>query len=115
MWQKILQAIERPGLQQFRGAFLFLQGKNLKCLTKDSTWGEMTSRFDEYWGGAIAESYMTSDTYFDVGKEVCPVQKSCVAGEREVEDGEDDTLATTLVWKRCCLETYSEWMQGWRS
>ena len=42
MWQKILQAIERPGLQQFRGAFLFLQGKNLKCLTKDSTWGEMT-------------------------------------------------------------------------
>ena len=29
---------------------LFLQGKNLKCLTKDSTWVEITSRFDEYWG-----------------------------------------------------------------
>ena len=37
MWETILQAVERPGLQQFRGVFLFLQGKNLECLTKDST------------------------------------------------------------------------------
>ncbi|KAH7341167.1 hypothetical protein BKA66DRAFT_448341 [Pyrenochaeta sp. MPI-SDFR-AT-0127] len=113
MWATILQAVERPGLHQFRGVFLFLQGKNLKCLPKDSTWREMTSRFDKYWTEAVTERYITSDAYLDVGKEVCSAQESHVAPINEAEDGEDETLATTLMWKRCCLETYSEWMQGW--
>ncbi|KAI1671853.1 hypothetical protein L13192_02712 [Pyrenophora tritici-repentis] len=115
MWEDILQAIERPGLQQFRGAFLFLQGKNLKCLTKDLNWGAMTSRFNKYWGEAVAESHMTSNAYFDVGKEVCPILRSHIASKDEEEGGEHEILAKTLLWKRCCLETYSEWMKSWHS
>jgi hypothetical protein len=113
IWETILQTVERPGLQHFRGVFIFSHGKNLKCLTKDSTWGKMTSRFKEYWTGAVAENYMTADAYIDVGKEVCSAQESRIVCEDEVAVGEDETLAKTLMWKRCCLETYSEWMQSW--
>ncbi|PVH90217.1 hypothetical protein DM02DRAFT_665366 [Periconia macrospinosa] len=113
IWHTILQAVERPGMQHFRGVFLFFHGKNLKCLTKDSTWRNMISRFNEYWTGAVTESYITSETYIDVGKEVCPAQTSRCTFEVGAEDGEDETLAKTLMWKRCCLEAYSEWMQGW--
>lgn len=113
--ETILQAAERPRLQQFRSVFLFLQGKNLKCLTKDSTQREMTLRFNKYQTRAIIERYITSDTYFNVGKEVCPARESRVAPINGAEEGEGETLATTLIQKRCCLETYSEQMQGQHS
>lgn len=59
---------------------ILINGKNLKILTKDMTWGEMTSRFQNCWADAVVEAYMTPEFYFDVGKEVCPAQKSRVAG-----------------------------------
>ncbi|PVH90385.1 hypothetical protein DM02DRAFT_547899, partial [Periconia macrospinosa] len=109
VWEAILQAVERPGLQHFRGVFLFCHGKNLKCLTKDSTWRDMTSRFGKYWTNAVVESYMTSDAYIDVGKELCPAQGSSI--QCEEMDNNHEGVAKTLLWKRCCLDTYNEWIR----
>ncbi|KAJ4288629.1 hypothetical protein N0V90_011866 [Kalmusia sp. IMI 367209] len=111
LYREEQQAIERPGLQHFRGVFLFCHSKILKCLTKDSTWRDMTSCFDEYWTKAVVENYMTSDAYIDVGKELCPAQGSSIRRE-EMDDGEHKGVAKTLLWKRCCLDTYNEWMRG---
>ncbi|PVH90417.1 hypothetical protein DM02DRAFT_665119 [Periconia macrospinosa] len=112
VWDTILQAAERPGLRHFRGVFLFCHGKNLKCLTKDPTWRNMTSRFDEYCTKAVVEGYMTSDAYIDVGKELCPARGSGVTCEEKTNNSEDEVAAKTLLWKRCCLDAYSEWMQA---
>lgn len=56
---------------------------------------------------------MTPEFYFDVGKEVCPAQKSRVIGiwvENESDENgvqlEGEALAETLLWKKCCLETF---------
>ncbi|PVH90971.1 hypothetical protein DM02DRAFT_664466 [Periconia macrospinosa] len=103
-WDTILQAVERPDLRHFRGIFLFCHDKNLKCLTKDSTWRNMTSRFDEYWTKAVVEGYMTSDAYIDVGKELCPARGSGVTCEEKTNNSEDEVAAKMLLWKKCCLD-----------
>ncbi|KAH7012026.1 hypothetical protein B0J12DRAFT_733727 [Macrophomina phaseolina] len=120
IWQTILRTVQTPGLRQFRDVLILINGKNLKTLTKGLTWEEMTSRFQNCWTDSIAEAYITPEFYFDVGKEVCPVQKSRVARTRvENEAGEDgiqregEAPAETLLWKRCCLETFGNWIQGY--
>jgi hypothetical protein len=108
VWQTILDTIQRPGLQQFRDVTIFFQVKNLKTLTKDATWEAMMTRFQKYWTGAIDEAHITSEFYFDVGKEVCPGQRSRVNRTKD----EEDEPAETLMWRRCCLETYGDRIQG---
>ncbi|KAH6955949.1 hypothetical protein BKA56DRAFT_663112 [Ilyonectria sp. MPI-CAGE-AT-0026] len=69
VWANILTSVREPGFQQFQDVTILLQAKNLKVLTKDVTWGKMVSRFQKYWANAIDESHITTDLYFDVGKE----------------------------------------------
>lgn len=68
---------------------ILINGKNLKTLTKDLRWEGVTSRFPNFWTDTVAEAYITPEFYFDVGKEVCPVQKSRVACTW-VEDKSDE-------------------------
>ena len=56
-----------------------LEAKNLKVLTKDTTWERMMRRFDKHWLSAVDEDYVTSDFYFDIATEICPMQASRVA------------------------------------
>ena len=120
IWETILEAVQRPGLQQFRDVTILFQAKNLKTLTKDVTWEAMMTRFQKYWTSAIDEAYVTPNFYFDVGKEVCPQQKSQVIfsqHESAIEDEggkivEEGGPAETLIWRRCCLDTYGDWIQG---
>jgi hypothetical protein len=115
-------AVQQPGFYQFREVTILLQGKNVKVLTKDTTWERMMTRFSKYWHSAVDEDYVTSDFYFDIATEICPTQASRVASSvpkpniQAEADGDDDGAevdrsAETLLWKRCCLESWKSWMQ----
>ncbi|KAH7109785.1 hypothetical protein EDB81DRAFT_849298 [Dactylonectria macrodidyma] len=111
VWANILASVQEPGFQQFQDVTILLQAKNLKVLTKDITWEKMVSRFQEYWANAIDESHITADLYFDIGKETCPQQASKVMPwsqlAAEAIDGPTDRRAETLLYRRCCLESYA--------
>jgi hypothetical protein len=122
VWESILLAVQQPGFYQFREVTILLQGKNVKVLTKDTTWERMMTRFSKYWHSAVDEDYVTSDFYFDIATEICPTQASRVASSvpkpniQAEADGDDDGAevdrsAETLLWKRCCLESWKSWMQ----
>ncbi|RKK84479.1 hypothetical protein BFJ68_g17353 [Fusarium oxysporum] len=85
--------------------------KNLKVLTKDITWEKMISRFEQYWTSAIDNSHTTADLYFDIGKETCPQQPSEVVPWSQLATGIIDDppekRAETLLYRRCCLESYA--------
>ena len=117
VWKRILAAVQRPPYYHFQGVTILLQAKNLKVLTKDFTWEAMIGRFRSYWTHAIDESFITSETFFDIGKETCPRQFSfsyLPTGSSETNEAEahnttdplENAAAETLLWKRCCLESY---------
>ncbi|KAL7917189.1 hypothetical protein ACQKWADRAFT_61602, partial [Trichoderma austrokoningii] len=113
VWAGILSATQEPGFHQFQNVTIFLQAKNLKTITKDVTWEKMNLRFEDYWANAIDESHMAADLYIDVGKETCPWKASRVAPfnqpAAEVVSGLGGAKAETLLYKRCCLESYASW------
>lgn len=82
-----------------------LQAKNLKVLTKDTTWKKMMLRFHGYWAPAIDEEHLTPDFFLDIGKETCPPQTYQAAPS--VADANADAPAETLLYKRCCLYSYA--------
>ena len=63
VWESIMAAVQQPGFCQFRDVTILLQAKNLKVLTKDTTWERMITRFDQYWSSAVNEDYVTSELY----------------------------------------------------
>ena len=111
IWETVLEAVQRPGYQQFRDVRLSLHAKNLKVLMKGVTWEGMVERFQRYWTGVVDESYITSELYFDVGREIYPPQASYVASDPHGSQSEDGVAAETLVWKRCCVEACSSFLQ----
>ncbi|KAG7000021.1 hypothetical protein FocnCong_v012501 [Fusarium oxysporum f. sp. conglutinans] len=118
VWASIQHAVQEPGFRHFRDITVLLQAKNLKVLTKDITWSQTMARFRNYWTHAIDEEYVTADFYFDVGKETCPQQASRATsiGDEGVLNGDIDNLAYTpagtLLYKRCCLQSYSHLAQN---
>jgi hypothetical protein len=105
--------VQEAGFQQFRDVTLLLQVKNLKVLTKDTTWERILSRFQKHWAYAVDEAYVTDEFYFNIGKETCPQQASHVASLKEATTAGPATqgqaaAAETLLYKRCCLEAYLE-------
>ncbi|KAH8654320.1 hypothetical protein BGZ61DRAFT_435165 [Ilyonectria robusta] len=111
VWANILATVQEPGFQQFQDVTILLQAKNLKVLTKDVTWEKMVSRFKEYWVKAIDENHITPDFYLDIGKETCPRQASQVVPwsqlAAEAMDDLRDKRAESLIYRRCCLESYA--------
>ncbi|KAH6974708.1 hypothetical protein EDB80DRAFT_768800 [Ilyonectria destructans] len=111
VWANILATVQESGFQQFQDVTILLQAKNLKVLTKDITWEKMVSRFEGYWAKAIDESYITPDLYLDIGKETCPRQASQVVPwsqlAAEAIDDLTDKRAESLLYRRCCLESYA--------
>ncbi|KAG8664636.1 hypothetical protein FPOAC2_10249 [Fusarium poae] len=118
VWASIQHVVQEPGFRHFRDITVLLQAKNLKVLTKDITWSQTVARFRNYWTHAIDEEYITTDFYFDVGKETCPQQASRATsiGDEGVLNGNIDNLvytpAGTLLYKRCCLQSYSHLAQN---
>ncbi|KID83860.1 AT hook, DNA-binding motif protein [Metarhizium guizhouense ARSEF 977] len=118
VWDAILGAVQKPGLQHFGDILILLQAKNLKVLTKDTTWERMVSRFNDYWSRSIDSDYITDEFYLDVGKETCPMQASRTkevslesAGAAHEPRAEPNAEAETLLYKRCCLESYASDMR----
>ncbi|SPJ87886.1 uncharacterized protein FTOL_12355 [Fusarium torulosum] len=111
VWAHITTAIRDPGFQQFEDIIILLQGKNLKVLIKDVTWDKMMKRFRNYWTSAVDETYTTTEVYFDIGKETCPQQASRVVPWSQlaagVMDSPTEKRAETLLYRRCCLESYA--------
>lgn len=107
IWDTVLETVRRPRYQQFCDVRILLHAKNLKVLMKDVTWEGMVERFQRYWTGVVDESYITTELYFDVGREIYPPQASRVAESQS----QDDVAAETLVWKRCCMEACSSFLQ----
>ena len=104
VWETIQETVEQPGLQQFKDVTILLHAKNLKTLTKGSTWEGMMTRLRKYWGEAVNEAYLSADFYFDVGKETCPRQTYLAT-----EDVGNSLPAEILLWKKCCLNSYYNW------
>lgn len=110
--------IEPAGLQQFLDLILLIQGKNLKTLTKADAWDGTMQQFSRHRDNVIHGSHLSGHSYVDIGKETCPNGPSRVGGEgllasrlRSEWDARP-TLPTpqTLLWRRCCLDSYSEWI-----
>jgi hypothetical protein len=113
VWETVLQTIEQPGLHRFRGLQLLIQAKNLKTLTKDTTWHAMTQRFQQYWDHAVAEPYTTPRLFFDIGKETCPsLWSSVMPVDGPAGNSDANATAQVLLWKRCCLDAYAQWIQN---
>ena len=111
IWETVLEAVRRPGYQQFDDVRIVLHAKNLKVLMKGVTWEGMMERFQRYWAGVIDETYITAELYLDVGREIYPPQASRVAVDPLGSQSQDDVVAETLVWKRCCMEACSDFLQ----
>lgn len=119
VWEAIDATVQQPGFHQFRDVTVLLHAKNLKVLTKDSTWDGMYARFQRYWERVIDERYQSQEFYFDVAREVCPIQPSRTnprvntMQSRSVERSQDMQVsrAETLLWKRCCLEAVPTYLQ----
>jgi len=107
VWETIQETVEQPGLQQFKDVTILLHAKNLKTLTKGSTWEGMMTRLQTYWGEVVDEAYMSDDFYFDVGKETCPRQTYL-----STEDVGNSLPAEILLWKKCCLDSYYNWCRN---
>ncbi|KAJ6050763.1 uncharacterized protein N7446_010872 [Penicillium canescens] len=118
VWASILETIESAGPQQFSDVTILVQGKNLKTLTKANTWDSMMQEFAQHWGNTIDESHLSNQFYIDLGKETCPAGRSQVGGgrldaSRHRSDGEpraNQLVPQTILWRRCCLESYAEWI-----
>ncbi|KAB8266546.1 hypothetical protein BDV30DRAFT_247683 [Aspergillus minisclerotigenes] len=113
LWETIQEKVQMPGLQHFQGVQILLQAKNLKTVTKDVTWQKMIDRFEQYWHHAIIESYATTGFFFAIGKEVCPSGISKVALQQtsfsSPLQSPEESQAQTLLWRRCCLDSYAAW------
>ncbi|KAH6604293.1 hypothetical protein Trco_007739 [Trichoderma cornu-damae] len=77
---------------------------------------KMNLQFEDYWTNAIDESHIAADLYIDIGKETCPRQASRVTPLNQPAAQEDNDLgeaeAETLLYKQCCLESYTSWAAG---
>lgn len=122
VWESILVTVQQPTFRHFRDVTILLQAKNLKVLTKDRTWERMVTRFHTYWLSAVDENYVTSDVYLDVAREICPTQASRLASpvnipgtqaecENHGNNAGEDNPAEVLLWKRCCFDSFTSWMQ----
>ena len=109
IWQTVLETVEQPGLQHFKGVTILLYAKNLKTLIKGSTWMAMLAKFDRHWRQKIKADYLSGEFYYDIGKEICP--KYTYLATQDPVDG----AAEILLWKRCCLDSYYEWLRDGES
>ena len=95
VWESIQAAVQQPAFRHFGDVTILLQAKNLKVLTKDFSWELMMSRFENHWARVVDDRYLTPDFYFDIGKEVCPSQRSRVAGSADILGHLNIILRTT--------------------
>jgi hypothetical protein len=104
VWETIQELVGQPGLQQFKDVTIFVHAKNLKTLIRDTTWAGMMARLGRYWGTVVDEDYISSQLYFDLGLETYPGQ--------DLSAADPDSPAETLLWKRCCLESFHSWLRA---
>lgn len=111
IWTDILDTIaNKPGLADFRDPQLFFSAKGTKLQFKTSpsrpTLLGAMKNFQSYLERVLDMDYVYQDgMYVDIGKEICP-RTGLLAHQRANVDEE----AQVYQWKRCCLESYMEWM-----
>ncbi|KAL4960079.1 uncharacterized protein BDV14DRAFT_211863 [Aspergillus stella-maris] len=101
VWTSIQETIQQAGLQQFLDLTILIQGKNLKTLSKADTWEGMMQQFGQHWDNIIDPANLSDHFYVDIGKKTCPTGTSQVDGPGQ----------QTLLWRRCCLDSYAAWIQ----
>ncbi|KAF9882990.1 hypothetical protein FE257_004360 [Aspergillus nanangensis] len=100
IWEQILEATQRPGYHHFQDLQILIEGKNLKTLTKANTLLDLIEGFQGHWQRAINESYLSDLFFYDLGKETC----------LPATFDHPDSQPHTLLWRRCCLDAYSQWI-----
>ncbi|KIV98358.1 uncharacterized protein PV09_09804 [Verruconis gallopava] len=111
IWTDILDTIaSKPGLADFREPQLYFSAKGTKLQFKTSpsrpTLLGAMKNFQSYLERVLDMDYVYQDRlYVDIGKEICP-RTGLLAYQRMNMDEE----AQVYQWKRCCLESYMEWM-----
>ncbi|KAE8383988.1 hypothetical protein BDV23DRAFT_192381 [Aspergillus alliaceus] len=84
------KALPLPGQQQFQDLMILIQ----------------VQLFQQHWNHASVSAYLLDQFYLDIGKETCPAgidpaRESLYPGNPGPQ---------TVVWQRCCLESYTEWI-----
>ena len=104
VWNVILHTTEEPGMEDFRDVQLFMNGKNLKVLTKSQTWrGVWEPFFHPMESNHRPRAPGRTQTWIDLGKETCA--SPSFLGHQDAGGQE----AETYLWRPCCLESYWRW------
>jgi hypothetical protein len=102
IWSRILELVETPDLQHFRGIQLFLNGKNLKLATQERTLEATCKNWNRRWQTSIHERHLNLDTTFiDIGKETCAPYSYLPD-----EDFPPICHPQVYLWRKCCLDSY---------
>jgi hypothetical protein len=106
IWGAIQEQVA-PGIyyaSEYGQARLLLTSKNLKGETRRRSWSEMVQAWNRDWDLAVDDQFLTS-AFFDVGKEVCVPSGVRHEGQEPVPPE-----AFKLIWRRCCLSQFEEWL-----
>lgn len=106
IWKNMITEADKPGQHDFKDFVLFLNGKNLKTITKQTTAGFCFTSFLNLWDMTCDRSHLDSNyTWLDYGKEV--VDAVCyLIPENDVDQNSE--VAYTYLWRRCCLDSYAK-------
>lgn len=109
IWKNMITEAGKAGQHDFNDFVLFLNGKNLKTITKQETAGYCFTSFFNLWDMTCDISYLDpSYTWLDYGKEV--VDSVCyLLPESNVDQNSE--VAYTYLWRRCCLDFYAKHAQ----
>ena len=90
IWFNVEQNLRQAGMQDFKNAFLFVNGKNFKLRSKSTSPGAAIVSFLKLWQFSINEEFIDNhQVFFDIGKEITP---------------KDKVEHYTLLWRTCCLK-----------
>lgn len=111
IWEEISKEIHKPGLQDFRDPQLYFSARGIKLQFKNrqrpSDLLTCMENFNTYLQQIIDFSYIDKTRFYvDLAKERCPT-KSSIRVENEPQ--EDSNFQTYLL-RRCCLQTYLNWL-----
>lgn len=111
VWQTVLNTVQTTaGLADFREPQIFFTAKGTKMsfqnMPSKPTWLDVMEHFESYLEQVIDLQFIEHERFYvDVGKEICA--NVSLLPEQHSQPGDE---AQVYSWKRCCLETYMQWM-----
>ncbi len=103
-WDDMESLFDDPssGLEEFRGAFLVVNAKNLKMDFKSELLSQATTRYEENLR-RIFDFDLMIDMIHDVAFECCPMNPTLEPAHPDETDE-----PTVYLWKTCCLKSEHE-------